>query len=508
MANSPSNSPAEGYKQTSLSVQKMEGIIFIQTDVCPQPGATILDLGCGTGELSAYLAELVGPEGKVVGVDPDRERILLAQQSHGEIKNLSFVEGSASNFPGIGLESYDIIFSNHVMHWIPDKEEVFKNMFESLKSGGKIAAQYGDHPHPFALNAFKELNPETAELLCEMVQWEERAKVEQYCSSAGFQIIKSYDTQSTQLVFESIPTAIKKKFPIKLFYLSAFSRDLIDYVVTHIGRGQSFLELAEDIASINFKTFVHNSEEGTDSKTSVYEKELYSFPSNDQLMHMFLSFFNNMEISYQNQMEAIPCSILTCDHTFKVSKHIGVARSSDNAFINQFENLFSALNEHGQVVAWRLTRSTAFKEVEDLLQDLKTSLDKRGQQLNMIMVDDCCAIRPSYRRVFPAVPVKLDIFHACQRFVKTIPKGSCHSQQISNEFGLIFRANGDLESCRKMETLDPETIDSNLHMFIKKWDYCLSEESKNAITNIKNHVRSGCCSGIPAGAGTQKNERL
>ena len=123
--------------------------MFIETDVCPQVGDAILDLGCGTGELSAYLAELVGREGKVVGVDPDKERLLLAQQSFGEVKNLSFVEGSASNFPGIGSELYDIIFSNHVIHWIPDKHEVFKNMFGSLKSGGKIAIQYVDHLYPF-----------------------------------------------------------------------------------------------------------------------------------------------------------------------------------------------------------------------------------------------------------------------------------------------------------------------------------------------------------------------
>ena len=59
----------------------------------------------GTGELSAYLAELVGRKGKVVAVDPDKERILLAQTSYGDVSNLSFVEGSASNFPGIGSES-------------------------------------------------------------------------------------------------------------------------------------------------------------------------------------------------------------------------------------------------------------------------------------------------------------------------------------------------------------------------------------------------------------------
>ena len=118
--------------------------MFIETDVCPQAGDAILDLGCGTGELSAYLAELVGPEGKVVGVDPDKERILLAQQSYSAVKNLSFVEGNASNFPGIGSESYDIIFSNYVIHWISDKQQLFKNMFKGLNPEGKIAIQYSD----------------------------------------------------------------------------------------------------------------------------------------------------------------------------------------------------------------------------------------------------------------------------------------------------------------------------------------------------------------------------
>ena len=92
MENLSSSNEAEGYKKRSLSVQKVDGEMFIQTDVCPQAGDTILDLGCGTGELFAYMAELVGPEGKVVGVDPDEERLLLAQQCYGEVKNLSFVE--------------------------------------------------------------------------------------------------------------------------------------------------------------------------------------------------------------------------------------------------------------------------------------------------------------------------------------------------------------------------------------------------------------------------------
>ena len=139
MAESFSSSAAEGYKQASFSVQKRSGEEFIQADVCPQVGDVILDLGCGTGELSAYLAELVGAEGKVIAVDPDKERIQLARQSHGYMKNLSFAEGSSTNFLRIGSNAYDIVFCNFALHWMPEKQQVFNDMFSSLKVGGKIA---------------------------------------------------------------------------------------------------------------------------------------------------------------------------------------------------------------------------------------------------------------------------------------------------------------------------------------------------------------------------------
>ena len=177
MANLFSYNAALAYKQSSLSVQMVDGKKLIDTEVCPQVGDTILDLGCGTGELSAYLAELAGPEGKVVAVDPDKKRLLLAQQSYRDVKNLSFVEGNASNFPGIDSESYDIIFCNYVIHWIPDKQDLFNNMFEGLKHGGKIAIQYVDYICPFVSSAFKELNPENAERIYKMFQCEERPRL-------------------------------------------------------------------------------------------------------------------------------------------------------------------------------------------------------------------------------------------------------------------------------------------------------------------------------------------
>ena len=99
---------AKGYQQASATMQRSWGRKLIE-NVQPRLGNVILDLGCGTGELSAHLAELVGRDGKVVAVDPDTARVKLAQKTHGGISNLAIQEGSASNFPGMGSQCYDVV---------------------------------------------------------------------------------------------------------------------------------------------------------------------------------------------------------------------------------------------------------------------------------------------------------------------------------------------------------------------------------------------------------------
>ena len=71
--------------------------------------------------------------------------------------------------------------------------------------------------------------------------------------------------------------------------------------------------------------------------TASYKSAIYLCPSNDQLMHIFLSFFNNVEGLNKKQMDRISCSILTCSHTFKVSKHVKVARNSGNTSNSSME---------------------------------------------------------------------------------------------------------------------------------------------------------------------------
>lgn len=56
-------------------------------------------------------------------------------------------------------------------------------------------------------------------------------------------------------------------------------------------------------------------------------------------------------------MKKVSATALSCDHTFKMSRNIGVVREEDSKFVTQFHQLFIALNENGEVLAWRLTKS-------------------------------------------------------------------------------------------------------------------------------------------------------
>ena len=66
----------------------------LMTDLLkPQPGEVVLDLGCGTGRLTAELASRVGTTGKVLGVDPNESKIAVAQRTNSDsgVANMSFL---------------------------------------------------------------------------------------------------------------------------------------------------------------------------------------------------------------------------------------------------------------------------------------------------------------------------------------------------------------------------------------------------------------------------------
>ena len=125
----------EMYDVVQLNYQGKDGMELIEK-LSPEKGSYVLDFGCGTGYLASVLATRVGPNGKVCGIDPNAERIKVARQNYSSMKNLQLLNKSSENFPN---SPYDAVFSNHVMHWIEDKESVFRKVFDNLKVNGKFA---------------------------------------------------------------------------------------------------------------------------------------------------------------------------------------------------------------------------------------------------------------------------------------------------------------------------------------------------------------------------------
>ena len=101
----------------------------------PKPAERILDLGCGTGDLTK---EIFFSGAGVIGVDSSAEMITTAKSKFPEI---AFHQMDARELKFD--VRFDAIFSNAVLHWIPEKEEVIKNMFSILKENGRIVLEFG-----------------------------------------------------------------------------------------------------------------------------------------------------------------------------------------------------------------------------------------------------------------------------------------------------------------------------------------------------------------------------
>ncbi|CAB4002504.1 Hypothetical predicted protein [Paramuricea clavata] len=105
-------------------------------------GDKVLDMGCGTGHLTKYIADIVGPDGQAVGIDPDAERIKIAEGKSKEVGNLQFYVGSSAiGFPHDNEPYYDVHISTHAFHWVPDDEKriYIQKAHQCLKAGGKLA---------------------------------------------------------------------------------------------------------------------------------------------------------------------------------------------------------------------------------------------------------------------------------------------------------------------------------------------------------------------------------
>ena len=101
-----------------------------------RPNLKVVDLGCGTGELTRQLADAL-PNSNVTGLDSSPQ--MLAKATAFASPNLRFEQGDQAHLSG----EWDLIFSNAALHWSEAHAELIPSLYRKLAAGGQIAVQHG-----------------------------------------------------------------------------------------------------------------------------------------------------------------------------------------------------------------------------------------------------------------------------------------------------------------------------------------------------------------------------
>lgn len=121
------------WRESALGAWRRAGI---------RPGMRVLDLGCGPGYASFDLAELVGPEGEVVGVD--QSEFFLKALEHGArirgLDNIRTVHAAIDAFDWPDVE-FDAVWTRWVLCFLPDPKSALDGIVRSLRPGGVFVAQ-------------------------------------------------------------------------------------------------------------------------------------------------------------------------------------------------------------------------------------------------------------------------------------------------------------------------------------------------------------------------------
>ncbi len=108
--------------------------------VDPRPGMRVVDLGCGTGTLTAEMHRLLGAR-ETLGID--RSAAMLAQAPAAPAAGLAFAVGEICAFAADPAQrgQWDLVFSNAALHWVPDHQSLIERLAGLLTVQGQLAVQ-------------------------------------------------------------------------------------------------------------------------------------------------------------------------------------------------------------------------------------------------------------------------------------------------------------------------------------------------------------------------------
>ncbi|KAJ7443375.1 S-adenosyl-L-methionine-dependent methyltransferase [Mycena latifolia] len=179
---------ATTYSNTNAPQQKYGLKMIDALDI--HAGMTVVDLGCGTGDLALHVAELVGPEGRVIGIEPMADRVAIARErAAAEPRlNVSFFVGSSNTLSKLVKEKVHIVYMCSVLHWIENKAAALSAISSILRPDGKLGITCGSgakHPLSPKVAALSE-EPYAAYPTEGIAKFLSESELKEHLGAAGF----------------------------------------------------------------------------------------------------------------------------------------------------------------------------------------------------------------------------------------------------------------------------------------------------------------------------------
>jgi ubiquinone/menaquinone biosynthesis C-methylase UbiE len=115
-----------------------------------KPGMRVIEIGCGPGEVTELLAELVGPTGWVLAIDRDAKLLAMAQQRLREqgLHHVQWIVGDASatlvELQNFDAASFDALAGRRVLMYLPDPASTIRGLSKWLRSGALVVFEESD----------------------------------------------------------------------------------------------------------------------------------------------------------------------------------------------------------------------------------------------------------------------------------------------------------------------------------------------------------------------------